>query len=479
MMHILTRTVSVAVLSVFLASAADKAGQIHELLSRYHSNRQFNGTAIVAEGGTVIYKKGFGYANFEWEVPNTPDTKFRLGSVTKQFTAAVVLQLVNEGKVRLDAKLSEYIPEYPKASADRVTIHQLLNHTSGIPNYTALPGFIRDKARDPITPAELLKEVWNLDLEFEPGTKFNYSNSGYNVLGAVIERVTGKSYADVLGERIFQPLKMTASGYDENKRLLARRAGAYQRTFDGFEHAAYIDMTVPYAGGALYSTVEDLFLWDQALYTDKVVPAKYRDLMFTPNLDNYGYGWTIRAVKVPGREQPVRTISHGGGVFGFSTFIERIPSDKHLVVLLNNTGGTVLSDMVQGIRSILYGAPVQMPKAPAGEALYRIVLEKGAAAAIAAAREWKTTASSEYDLNARELGGLSEQLLRTKRMAEAEEIAKLNTELYPNLGITHYALGEIYRHAGKRDLAIESYVRAQELNPGAAQVAERLKQLRK
>lgn len=458
--------------------AQDKAAKIDEILSRYHANGQFNGTALVSEGGKVIYKKGFGLANMEWQIPNTPDTRFRLGSITKQFTGALILQLVNEGKIDLDAKLSQYIPEYPKKTSDRVTIHQLLNHTSGIPSYTGLPNFMRDKVRDSYTPMALVKVFWDMDLEFEPGSRFRYNNSGYHLLGAIIEKVTGKTYAEVLQERILQPLGMTSTGYDLNLPLLAKRAGAYARTLEGFEHAPYLDMTIPYAAGSMYSTVEDLYLWDQALYTENVLPVKSMALWFKPNLDNYGYGWIIRKSAAPGTERQITTIGHGGGIHGFSTTIERIPDDKHLIVLLNNTGGTRLGEMTDTIKKILYGAPTTMPKAPAAPALYRLLREKDVKAAVAACKEWKQNPSSEYDVGPGELAMLSDHLMKQKRMSDAEEIAKLNVELHPKAPPVHYSLGEVYRGAGKRELAIQSYARALELSPGnPGPVSDRLKEM--
>jgi tetratricopeptide (TPR) repeat protein len=337
---------------------------------------------------------------------------------------------------------------------------------------------MRDKVRDPYSPLDLVKVFQDMDLEFEPGSRFRYNNSGYHLLGVIIEKVTGKKYADVIRERIFQPLQMTASGYDLNQPLLAKRAGAYERTLDGFQNAQYLDMTIPYAAGSLYSTVEDLYLWDQALYTDKVLPAKSLDLMFTPALDNYAYGWIVRKAKAPGSEREIRTISHGGGIHGFSTNLERIPDDKHLIVLLNNTGGTRLGEMNQAITKILYGVPAPMPKTPATPALYRMILEKDVNAAIAAFKEWKANASSEYDTSPGELGMLTRHLMKLKRIGDAEEIAKLNVELHSKVAPAHFDLGDVYRDAGKRDLALQSYARALELNPGnPGPVADRLKEM--
>jgi len=210
--------------------AQDHAAKVQEVLALAHKYRQFNGAALVAENGKVIYKGAFGMANMEWDIPNAPDTKFRLGSITKQFTATVVLQLVEQGKIKLDGKLSDYLPEYRKDTGEKVTIHHLLTHTSGIPSYTSLPGFFENVSRNPYKVADFVKKYASGDLEFEPGSKFSYNNSGYFLLGAIIERVTGKTYEQVLKENIFDPLGMKNSGYDHYDTIIPKRAAGYRLT---------------------------------------------------------------------------------------------------------------------------------------------------------------------------------------------------------------------------------------------------------
>src|SRR6266436_2759532 len=275
------------------AVAQDKGRKIDELVSVYNKYGQFNGSVLVADSGKVIFKKGFGLANMEWNIPNQPDTKFRLGSITKQFTATLILQLVEQGKIKLDGKLTDYLPDYRKDTGAKVTIHNLLSHTSGVPNYTAQQGFFQNVSRNPFTVDDFIKKYASGDLEFEPGTKFNYSNSGYFLLGAIIEKVTGKPYEQVLKEKIFDPLGLKDSGYDHWETILSKRAIGYTQTPRGYETAPYLDMSIPYAAGSLYSTVEDLYLWDQALYGEKVLSAKSKELMFKPNLSDYGYGFLM------------------------------------------------------------------------------------------------------------------------------------------------------------------------------------------
>ena len=272
-----------------LALAQDKAAKIQEVLSLAHKYRQFNGTALVAENGKVIHKQGYGLANMEWNIPNTPDTRFRLGSITKQFTAALTLQLIEQGKLKLDGKISDYLPDYRKDIGQKVTIHHLLTHTSGIPSYTSQPGFFENVSRNPYKVADFVTKYASGDLEFEPGSKHVYNNSGYFLLGAIIESVTGKTYEQALKENILDPAGMKNTGYDHHNPLIPKRAAGYRKTGDGYENALYLDMTIPYAAGAMYSTVEDLFLWDQALYTDKLLSAQSKELMFKPFLQDYAY----------------------------------------------------------------------------------------------------------------------------------------------------------------------------------------------
>ncbi len=425
--------------------------------------RLFNGSVLVADQGKVIYKKGFGLANMEWEIPNTPDTKFRLASITKQFTATAVLQLAAQGKIKLDGKLSDYLPEYRKDIGDKVTVHQLLNHTSGIPSYTGLPGFFQDVSRTPFKVDDFVKKYASNDLEFEPGSKFSYNNSGYFLLGAIIEKVTGKPYEQVLKESIFEPLGMKNSGYDRFDTLLKKRATGYQKTADGYVNAPYLDMSIPYSAGSLYSTVEDLYLWDQALYADSLLNAQFKELMFKPNLENYAYGWTIRKA---GFDDKIPVIQHNGGINGFSTTIIRFPAEKGLIVMLDNTAtGGNIDRLSSELSKILYDRPYDMPKMTIVELLAKTIAEKGVAAGIAQYQELKTKQSKVYDFSEGELNRLGYQLLQGRKHDEAIQIFKLNVEAYPQAFNTYDSLGEAYMVAGNKDLAIANYKKSLELNP--------------
>ena len=460
-------------------AADDKPGAIESLLKRHHELGAFNGAALVAENGKVIFKNGFGLADFEWKIENAPDTKFRLGSITKQFTATLVLQLVEQGKLSLDTPLGVALPYYRQDTGAQVTIHHLLNHTSGIPSYTGQPKFSSEVSRDPYEVRDFVLKYCSGELEFEPGAKYRYNNSGYFLLGAILEQVTGKSYAEVLEERILSPVGMRATGYDLAAPLLDRRARAYERSLRGVRNAPYLDMSLPFAAGALYSTVEDLYLWDQALYADQVLPKPARERMFTPNLEKYGYGWVIDKQPIgPGKAERL-VVGHGGGINGFNTLIRRVPKDRHLVVLLNNTGGTNLDGMFAGIADILYGRTPVPVKQPVATAIYEAIEKSGVAAAVERYRELKASRAEEFDLTEPQLNNVGYELLAQKRTADAVEIFKLNVELFPQSGNVHDSLAEAHMKAGQKDLAIKNYAKSLELDPTNRNAVDQLATLLK
>jgi len=473
-----TRLLFVALLLLCQSTlmAQDKAAKIQEVLTLAHKYRQFNGSALVAENGKIIYKGAFGMANMEWSIPNTPDTKFRLGSITKQFTSTLVMQLVEQGKIKLDGKLSDYLPDYRKDTGQKITVHHLLTHTSGIPSYTGLPNFFADVSRNPYKVDEFVKKYASGDLQFEPGSKFAYNNSGYFLLGAIIEKVTGKPYEQVLQENIFDPVGMKNSGYDHYSTILSKRAAGYEKTSSGYTNAPYLDMSIPYAAGSLYSTVEDLYLWDQALYTDKLISAKSKELMYTPFLEKYAYGWGVADASFKQNDQPIPQIAHNGGINGFSTVIVRFPREKNLIVLLDNTGQPM--DSLSGkLARILYTQPYELPKMSIVAVLDKTISDKGIEAAVTQYRELKLKESATYDFGEQELNQLGYALLRAGKIKEAVEIFKLNVETYPKAANPYDSLAEAYLSLNQRDLAIANYKKSLELDPGNKNAVEALKRL--
>jgi CubicO group peptidase (beta-lactamase class C family) len=384
---------AILLLSTGMLFAQNNRQDIEDLLTKYHEYGQFNGSVLVGSDGEVVYSGGFGMANMEYDIPNSPNTKHRIGSITKQFTAALILQLVEEGKLELDKPISAYLPNYEGPAADVVTIHHLLNHSSGIPSYTSFPAFFQEQSRDPFTPVEFVKTFSDSVLQFTPGEKFAYNNSGYFLLGHIIEEVTGKSYEQVLQERILAPLDMKDTGYDHHATILKNRAAGYEKRGNEYVNAPYLDMSIPYAAGSLYSTAEDLYKWDRALYEDKILSEASKELMFSPHIVDgnaqYGYGWSIANLPVGKSGDSLPIVAHGGGINGFNTLIIRLPEEENLIVLLNNTGGTNLRDIAVGINNILHGQAVEMPKRSIAMEVLPVFSEEGLDAGLAKYRALK------------------------------------------------------------------------------------------
>lgn len=480
-----TAFLCIALVAILGASGAVHAqsndAQLDALISRYVANGDFMGSALVARKGSVLLKKGYGLANIEWDIPNTPDTKFRLGSITKQFTSMLIMQLVAEGRLSLEGTISEYLPDYPKDKGSRVTIRHLLTHSSGIPSYTGMPAF-REIARDPYTPKEFIKFFADSAFQFEPGSRFLYNNSGYFLLGVIIEEVTGKPYAAVLQERIFEPLGMTSSGYDMPGPILPRRASGYEWGIDGYFNADYLDMTLPYAAGSLYSTVEDLYRWDRALYGEKLLAAQYRDQLFepaitTPGGGSYAYGWGVSYRRFGSSEDSVLVVQHGGGINGFNTIIVRVPEEEVLVVLLNNTGRAPLGAFSNAILAHLHGERPAPMRRSLARALTMEIKDKGLASALLSYNAMKKDTAA-YVVNESEMNSLGYRYMSAGRLDEAIAVFKLNVEAFPRSSNVYDSLGEAYMTAGNSELAIRNYETSIELDPENTNGKRMLKMLK-
>jgi CubicO group peptidase (beta-lactamase class C family) len=461
----------------FAADPAEQAAKIDALMSQYADRTTFSGTVLVSNHDRVIFKKSYGLANREWNIPNTPDVKFRLGSITKQFTSMLVMQQVAKGTIALDAHLIEYLPYYRADTGAKVTVHQLLTHTSGIPSYTDDPKFFPDVSRNYYPVEEFVKTFCSGDLQFEPGTKFHYDNSGYFILGALLEHVTGKTYEVLLKENILDPLGMKDTGYDHHADILPKRATGYEQGLGEIANAKYLDMALPYAAGALYSTVEDLYKWDQALYTDALLPAGLKLKLFTPGLEHYGYGWTIETIAAnePGAGQTM--IGHGGGINGFNTLEQRLVGDHVLVLLFNNTPGADLGKMARGIRAVLYGQEPAPPMRSLISALGDTIVHRGVQAAVSQYRELKRTDADGYDFAEERLNNLGYTLLQRNRTSDAIAIFALNAEEYPQSANVYDSLAEGYEKGGQTQLAIVNYRKAGEMDPKNQRARDKVKAL--
>ncbi|NHZ66054.1 serine hydrolase [Massilia genomosp. 1] len=322
------------------------AERIDAAIAPYYKADAPGATVIVTQDGKTVLRKAYGMADVSKSTPMTPDMAMRLGSITKQFTAVGILMLVDEGKLALDDDITKFLPDYPMRGK-RITVEHLLTHTSGIVSFTSKLTFYLTEGRDK-TVAEMIDTFKNDPLEFEPGTRWAYNNSGYFLLGAVIEKVSGQTYAKFMEERIFTPLEMRHTAYEGHERSAGPRAAGHTKGLFGRVTAAKsISMTQPYAAGALVSTVDDLARWDAAITAGKLLkPATWQKAHTSAVLadgkpTNYGYGWQV------GTLRGVPMLAHDGGIDGFSTSALRLPQQKVYVAVLSNTDAPKIQpDMV-------------------------------------------------------------------------------------------------------------------------------------
>lgn len=475
MKQVILNSLSIILVLFISITAQTKSEKIDNLLARYTDYNLFNGSVLIVEDGEVILKKGYGFANMEYDIPNSPETKFRIGSITKQFVSTLIMQLVEEGKINLDEKMTVYLPDYRKDTGDKVTIFHLLTHTSGIPSYTNIPKVWTDSLRLQYSVDYLIEHFCQGDLEFEPGTEYRYNNSGYVLLGKIVEVITGKSLSDALHERIFKPAGMLNTGIDNEQKILKKRASGYERTFDGFVGTPFFNITNAFGAGAMYSTVEDMFLWDRILYTDELLTAESKEKMFTPYLSNYGFGWGILNV-VMGKDS-IKIVSHSGGLNGFNTRLTRFVDDNHTIILFNNFSGASLGELSKQISNIIYDEKFEYPKKSIAKHLYEIIESSDIGTALSLYPMLKTEEGESFNFAEQELNSLGYHLLRSDRVDEAIEIFKLNIEAYPEAFNVYDSMGEAYMIAGNSELAIKNYKKSVELNPKNFGGIEKLKEL--
>ena len=324
--------------------------RLDKIVTSYTNGNAFMGTVLVADGDRIVLNKGYGMANLGWNIPNAPDVKFRLGSLTKQFTAALVLIMQEDGKLNIQDRVSKYLPDTPQAWGN-ITLAELLGHTAGIPNFPFVAGFDTWKM-SAHSPEELLALFSDKPLDFEPGSKFEYSNSNYEVLGVVLEKVSGEKYGDLLQERIFKPLGMNDSGLDADELILSRFAQGYMQAKSGLVLARPGSMTVPWAAGSIYSTTGDLLKWEHGLFGGKLLSAATLKSMTTPGKGNYGFGVFI------GNHDGLKVIGHSGAIEGFNSNLIYVPEGRIAVVVLSNVSGSAPSQMGSELLDTVLGKPV-------------------------------------------------------------------------------------------------------------------------
>lgn len=338
--------------------------RLDQYLTKAEKEGHFSGSVLIAKGSEILLNKGYGYADLDHLIPNTPQTVFRIASVSKQFGAAAILQLRDKGLLSLDNSISKHLLDYPKDKGDKITIFHLLTHTSGVPSLTEFPNLSRD-SRQEVSLHEVIGSFKNMPLEFEPGSQFSYSDSGYILIGAIIEKVTGLPYGEYLKNNLFSPLEMSSTGYFHNTQVVPHRATGYSLRNDGkLSVAPYIDLTYPHVAGALSATTEDLYKWDRALYGTPVLSEQSIHEMLSKQAGNektqyfYGFGFRVGSRLLPdNREvedfnQPV--VGHFGTIEGFRAAIFRYLNDHVCIIVLSNQEKIDVTQIQKDLAQIVF-----------------------------------------------------------------------------------------------------------------------------
>jgi CubicO group peptidase (beta-lactamase class C family) len=352
-----------------LLFAQDEQQKMDELLSAYNQQNKFSGVVLVAKGGNIIIEKGYGYRNVAAKIPHEVNDIFVIASNTKQITAAAVMKLQEEGKLSVQDKLSNYYPDFPNAS--KITIEELLTHTSGIYNNTNDTVLMRQDPTQHFTEAKAVGILKAYPLDFEPGTKFNYSNSGYILLGYIIAKAAKKPYEQVVREKIFQPLGMTHSGFDfTNLNSPYKSTGYVSISKNNAVPAPIIDSTIGFSTSSIYSTVEDLYKWERGIATDKILNPESWKKVFTPHFNKYGYGWVIDTA------YGKLLMEHSGITSGFTSDIIRFPQDGAVVIVLDNSTSGFIEGIAKDLAAIVFHQPYTLPEDIKGITLSTAVLQK-------------------------------------------------------------------------------------------------------
>lgn len=464
------------VLVMQLCNGQGKRDKLDEIMKTYHRYNMFDGSVLVAENGKVIYKNAFGLANREWNIPNTTDTKFMIGSVSKPLTSILALIMVQKGLLSLDKTISDYIPGFSAKNGSRITVKQLMMHTSGMPNYEIMPDFFPGVSRKYFSREDYMKLYMDSALLFEPGTNYSYSSWGYFTLGHILEKASGKSYSQLMKEEIFDKLGMSGSGSYYHTQVISKRATGYDYIPGGYTSADFRDQSNTMGTGDIYSTVEDLFKLHVALSNNTLVNKELTAEMFTPGIRpwRYGYGWFNQNF----RYTPVDSVFanyHLGMTEGFLSFMVRIPSTNSLVVFLCNSSPTHFFGIASSLIQALYNKPVKV-KQPVHKVMETTVSKSGAAAAVEQFRQLKKDTANYY-VDWLAMDQLGNQLYTLKRFDDARIIFENNAAEFPQRDLVLLSLAKTYEALGRKGDAVAWYKKTLAVNPRNEEARVRLKAL--
>lgn len=464
-------TIAFCITVLSVNSANNLNWKLDNLITTYSNQDRFQGVVLVAQHGKKILSKGYGKANIEWNINNSPNHKYMLASVSKTLTATLIMRLIDNKKLSMETYLSDALPWYNNPNGSKITIRQLLNHTSGIPNYMNLAEqSVDDVNREfgtmSINKIEFVNKYCSKAPEYTPGSKWMYNNTAYFLLGMIIEEITGKTYSEAMTEYVFRPLGMTSSGdiQPDQYQIIQSLATGYIKRDHRKSHMQYWNLSSALGAGSIYSTLDDLLKFDQALNTSFISETSKR-AMFTPELGNYGCGWEIRKANI-GDHQTSRIIqTHEGFMWGWNNRIYRIPEDGVFIVIISNGGNAPLEKMFSGITDLIYGRETILPLPSIVEEVAKKRQSTTMAKAIAYGKELISVSPKKWDINTDELNNYGYECLTTGNTNDALQLFEWNTILYPNSWNAWDSYGEGLILKGNTTDAIQAYKKSIELNP--------------
>jgi CubicO group peptidase (beta-lactamase class C family) len=430
----------------------------------YYDNEKFNGTILVEKGNQIIYENAFGLANREWHIKNEIDSKFLIGSLSKSFTALMTLILVDDGLLELNGTIRNYLTNYKSPGKNKVTIYQLLTHTSGLPDLGRLNDFSKKRVRWIYNSDQYIDLINELDSIYNPEEGFKYNNLGYNLLALICEKVTNTEFGQLLHEKIFVPLKMNNTSLDKNLDIDKKRADGYEwHLLEGYTHPSYIENCHIIGLGGILTTIEDLNLYGRECFEEQKLLSKslYQE-MYTPHAkgwQNYGYGWWITDKKI--KNDSLRIISHGGSIDGYKSYFTRVVNDSLSIIILRNSymrtelGNIDLYHITNQIINIFYNQEYSLPKKSIACEMGYIIGQGSIDMAIKKYAYFKDNA--DYYINKYEFNKLGKELFENYGLSmESKEIYKLALREFPNSFLLNFSFGSIL-YSDKNDGYIKYY----------------------
>lgn len=465
-MNALIRHIAWIILFIFSCRSHEKfhdnisTSQIEKIVKEYVDSHLFTGVILIAKEGKVIYQNANGYENIEKDILNSIHTKFIIGSLSKSFTSTLIMKLVQNGDLKLEDTIGKYLTELPDSIGNIITIHHLVSNTSGLRNYFEIPGFTEGEFNYDIQTTDFVSAIMNMPLAFSPGEHYLYSNSGYFLLGLIIEKVTSLSYEEALQKYILKPIKMNETGVYVNSLDIPNMSQGYRLTEEGgYRKQNHVNYSLFTAAGNLYSTAKDILKFDQALYGDNLLDIERKELLFDANNN---YGWSVDEILLVVDSVTIPVIWYNGQIKGHSSIFGRFKVGSYSIIILSNNGMgfAFKSQLLEDLTAVLYQAPIQRKRNLSFD-LNMAIYQNKLSEFIPTIR----LKNVDYEVNEALMEDLAQQLYLAELEEASIKVRELNLEFHPNSFDCLINLAEVYNEFGFLKESLDLYQRALEIQP--------------